>query len=162
MKTQSFTYGLLLPLFIFILSACSNTKHLPANDALYLGATVKVKGEGLSKKKKSDYHRTKYPHQAPAQPQVPGHAYQIMDLQPGRQSQKETSFRGKMKNKTGEPPVLLSDVNLARNTAILQNYLENRGFFRPRPPATPPLKIKGHCHLYCYNRQTVYHRYCSV
>ncbi|MBK9492090.1 MAG: hypothetical protein IPO07_27275 [Haliscomenobacter sp.] len=34
-----------------------------------------------------------------------------------------------LRNKYGEAPVLLSDVNLGLNVEILDNYMENRGFF---------------------------------
>lgn len=40
------------PLLILFLASCSNTKYLPENEALYTGATVKVSGEDLSRKKR--------------------------------------------------------------------------------------------------------------
>ena len=30
----------------------------------------------------------------------------------------------------GEPPVLLSQLDLQKNIQLLQNYLENKGYFR--------------------------------
>jgi outer membrane protein assembly factor BamA len=43
---------------------------------------------------------------------------------------KPKSFFGKFRDKNGEPPVLLSSVDLENNEKILQNYLENKGFFK--------------------------------
>jgi outer membrane protein insertion porin family len=38
---------------IFSLASCSNTKNLPAGDALYTGASVKIKNDIAAKKKKA-------------------------------------------------------------------------------------------------------------
>ncbi len=40
------------------------------------------------------------------------------------------SLFGWLKYKVGEPPVLLSKLNLDYNTKVLQNTLENQGYFR--------------------------------
>jgi outer membrane protein assembly factor BamA len=43
---------------------------------------------------------------------------------------KPKSFFGKLRDKFGEPPVLLSSVDLTRNSKVIQSHLENKGFFR--------------------------------
>lgn len=101
-------------------SACNVTKNVPANDALYTGATVKVESDTLGNKKKAPI-RTRL--QALARPRpnsrilgIPFklHIYNL----------------GGFFKKWGEPPVLLSTLNLENNTKILQNNLENTGYFR--------------------------------
>ncbi|MGZ5133661.1 MAG: BamA/TamA family outer membrane protein, partial [Flavitalea sp.] len=101
-------------------SSCNTTKRIPANDALYLGATIKVQGDSLSKKKKGAI-RTQL--QAVARPRpnkrilgVPLklHLYNM----------------GGIFKKMGEPPVLLSSLNLENNVKIMQNSMENTGYFR--------------------------------
>jgi outer membrane protein assembly factor BamA len=47
----------------------------------------------------------------------------------------DTSKKGffrKFLRKLGEPPVLLSSLNLEKNVQILQNHIENAGYFRGR------------------------------
>ncbi|HVG15609.1 MAG TPA: BamA/TamA family outer membrane protein, partial [Chitinophagaceae bacterium] len=43
---------------------------------------------------------------------------------------KPKSIFGKLRDKMGEPPVLLSSVDLTRNSKVIQSHLENKGFFR--------------------------------
>jgi hypothetical protein len=47
-------------------------------------------------------------------------------------NKKPNSFFGKLRDKWGEPPVLLSQLSLDKNVQILQNHLENKGFFRAK------------------------------
>src|SRR4030095_11349578 len=42
---------------------------------------------------------------------------------------KPKSFFGKIRDKYGEPPVLLSQVDVEKNAQNLQNYLFNKGYF---------------------------------
>lgn len=122
-------YGTVLSL-ISILASCSNTKYLPANEALYTGATVKVTGEDLSRKKRkaltSELSELTRPR---PNKKILGARFKLWVYNIAGNPKSETSFRGKLKNKTGEPPVLLSEVSLSRNMAVLENHLENKGFF---------------------------------
>ena len=43
---------------------------------------------------------------------------------------KPKSFWGKIRDKYGEPPVLLSQVDPQKNAQNLQNHLFNKGYFR--------------------------------
>src|SRR4029079_12866307 len=45
---------------------------------------------------------------------------------------KPNSFFGKIRDRNGEPPVLLSQVDLDQNVVVLQNHLENKGYFRAK------------------------------
>lgn len=114
-----------------MMSSCSNTKHLPDNEALYLGAKVKVKSEdGLSRKKRKALTSELAALTRPRpNRKILGIRFKLWVYNLAGNPKSETSFRGKLKNKTGEPPVLLSSVNLNQNSAILQNFLENKGFF---------------------------------
>ena len=47
-----------------------------------------------------------------------------------RWQSKEKNFHQAAHKNLGEPPVLLSDVNVERNNLVLQNQLENTGYFR--------------------------------
>ncbi len=119
----------LLLLFLFLLS-CNGTKHLPDNETLYKGSkfeVVKVQDsmkldikdakEELASliKKKPNAHIFGYPYKLAV--------YNLM----GEPKGKGLSYW--IKNKLGEPPVLGSGIDINKNVAIIENRLENRGFF---------------------------------
>ncbi len=124
------SYGV-LPVMACWLFSCSNLKYLPAGDALYDGAKVTVKAPGLKPKRRkalaeqmSALTRPK-PNSKILGMRVRLYAYNIAG-----HPKKEKSPRGWLKNKVGEPPVLLSDLDLQRNIQVLKSALENSGFFR--------------------------------
>lgn len=149
LKGSILIYGLLLTGFVMIIVSCSNTRRLPANEALYLGATVKVSGEDLGKKKrnaiKSELSALTRPR---PNKKILGVRFKLWVYNLAGNPKKETSIRGWLKNKVGEPPVLLSDVSLNRNTAILQNYLENKGFFQASATGDTTVKHKKATAIY--------------
>src|SRR5262245_42791181 len=111
----------------FFLIACSNTRKIPAGDALYLGAKVSVKDDSLTYKKRKEL-REDLASLARPRPNSKflGMRIKLFFYNLAGNPKREKSFAGWIKYKLGEPPVLLSDVNLDRNTKLLQNSLENR------------------------------------
>jgi hypothetical protein len=102
-------------------SSCSTTKNIPANDALYMGATIKVEGGALSaKKRKAIKAQLQTLTRPKPNSRVLGLPFKLYFWNMG----------GFFRKKFGEPPVLLSTINLGNNTTILQNNLENAGYFR--------------------------------
>lgn len=101
-------------------TSCSNLKFVPKDDALYLGASVRLQGEELTVRQKKV---------------ISG---DLKGLTRPRPNTKILGARVKLwanhipflRKKFAEPPVLLSSVNLESNAAILTNHLENKGFFR--------------------------------
>lgn len=113
------------------MASCSNTRKLPDGEALYLGATVKVRGEDLSAKKRKAIRKELSALTRPRpNKKILGVRFKLWVYNLAGNPKKETSIRGWLKNKVGEPPVLLSDLSLNKNTAVLENYLENKGFFQ--------------------------------
>ena len=106
-------------LVIVILYSCSATKKVPAGDALYTGATVNIEDSTLSRKKKnalkSDLSSITRPR--PNQ-KILGIPFKLL------------FNNSRLFRRLGEPPVLLSQVNLEYNSKTLQNSLENRGYFQ--------------------------------
>ncbi|HJS54187.1 MAG TPA: BamA/TamA family outer membrane protein, partial [Chitinophagaceae bacterium] len=47
-------------------------------------------------------------------------------------NKKDNSFFGKIRTKNGEPPVLLSQVDLQQNIRVLQSHMENKGYFHAK------------------------------
>lgn len=117
-------------LLLFIASSCSNTKYLQEGEHLYLGASVRLENDSISRKERSSLEdeleslTRPRPNRKLLGMRVRLYAYNIAG-----NPKKEKSFKGKLKYKFGEPPVLLNQVNLDNNVAILNNYLENNGYF---------------------------------
>ena len=121
----------------FLMVACSATKHIPEGDKLYTGARIELKGT-------TELTRLE-------------HKVLKADLQGLTRPKPNTRFLGlpiklnfynffykskKMRDRFGEPPVLLSTVDLAYNAKVLQNHSENNGFFKARVTGDTVVKRK--------------------
>ncbi|GAC1384732.1 MAG: BamA/TamA family outer membrane protein [Ginsengibacter sp.] len=117
-------------IFIVSLFSCNNTKHLPAGDALYTGAKVTVKEADLSRRDKNtlqdDLEKLTRPR---PNSKFLGIPFKLSFYNFGGKPGNRKGLGGFIR-KLGEPPVLLSDFDLDHNTKLLQNYLENKGFFK--------------------------------
>jgi outer membrane protein insertion porin family len=112
-----------------LITSCNNTKYLPKNESLYTGAKINVKAPEL---KKGQRKTIKKELAALTRPRPNA---SIFGLRPklwfwniGGKPKKKFSIKRMIKN-LGEAPVMLSDVNLARNNTVLQNHMENNGYF---------------------------------
>lgn len=122
---------LLLLMSSLIWAGCGTTRHVPANDKLYLGATVNISGPALSVRTKKEL---KEDLQGLTRPKPNSRLFGI-PFKLGIYNLFYKSKKGLFKNlrdKMGEPPVLLSQVDLQSNVKILQNYLENKGYFHAK------------------------------
>lgn len=126
---------------ILIISAgCNVTKKVPANDALYTGATLKLENSKTSSKQnkvlKPDLQSLIRPRPNSRLLGVPFklHIYNMAG--------KKNNFINKFLRKTGEPPVLLSQVNVQKNVQVLTNTLENKGFFHAKSNGDTIVKNK--------------------
>jgi len=119
-------------MIFLVLASCSSTKSLPEGEKLYTGATVKLNGSDISSRQKkvlkSDLQGLTRPKPNTSVLGLPIKLYIYNMLA----KKKPNSFFGKLRDKYGQPPVLLSSVDLEHNTTILQNQLENKGFFRAK------------------------------
>jgi outer membrane protein insertion porin family len=116
---------------VWLFCACSNTKYLPAGESLYIGAKVKVNTTGKTEKKAKTM-RSELAGLTRPRPNksILGLRFKLWVYNIAGHPKKETSLRGKLKYKVGEPPVLLRDVNLDRNIKVLQSNIQNQGFFQ--------------------------------
>lgn len=136
--------------------SCSNTKYLPANEALYTGAKIKIESPQLPKKKKKVLNAELEDLTRP----IPNKS--ILGLRPklwfwniGGTPKKKFSVKRLIKN-MGEPPVLASDVDLEKNSLILQSFLENKGFFRSSVSGDTIIKSKRATAVYSVKTNTQY------
>lgn len=125
-------YGWLMLVCSLMTAACSNTKHLPKGDSLYLGANVTIKDNEGSKSYRKVVRRDL---EAAVRPKpnskVLGIRLKLTVYNWAGDTSKKGFIRKALRN-FGEPPVLASSLDLESNEEMLVNILENRGFFYPR------------------------------
>ncbi len=115
---------------IVFLASCNSTKYVPKGDALYTGATIKVNDSTLSRKEKKRLVTLTATLTRPLpNSRFLGIPFKLsfynMAGNPAR-----TNFIRKFFRKIGQSPVLLSSVDVDYNSKLLQNYLENIGYFQ--------------------------------
>ncbi len=117
-----------LVICVYVLSACSTTKAVPANDHLYKGASVSVEGPDLPSRNKkvlkNDLEGLTRPR--------PNSKFLGIPFKLGIYNMFRNKNKGlfaKIRDKWGEPPVLFSDFDLQKNIDVLDSYLENKGYF---------------------------------
>ena len=124
-----FLYTILIFSLLSVVS-CGPSRYLPDGDSLYTGAEVKITDTVLSRKQKkllrSDLVSLTRPK---PNKKILGFRYKLFFYGIPGTSKKKKSLARWFQRKFGEPPVLLSDVNLDYNTKVLNSTLQNRGFF---------------------------------
>ncbi|OLY93569.1 Surface antigen [Cnuella takakiae] len=113
-----------------LLAACNVTKSVPDGDHLYTGASVELRADSLDKRTKKVLQSDL---QGLTRPKPNGRLLGIpfkLVIYNALRNKKPNSFWGKLRDKQGQPPVLLSAVDLNLNTTNLDAFLENKGFFR--------------------------------
>ncbi len=135
MKTKSVYYFLFL-LMILITWSCSNTRHLPEGELLYVGGKVKVIDTSVSRKERKSMERELKGLLRPKpNSKILGLRPKLFFYNLAGETKKEKGFRYWLRNKVGEPPVLFSQVDLTYTKNLLQNYSENRGYFKAKASA---------------------------
>lgn len=138
-RVQIFLY------FIILITAisCSATKNIPDYDALYWDSKVELKPKNDSVKfnKKNLESELKELLRPKPNARIFGIPYKVL-IYNILDSPKGNGLGYWLKYKVGEPPVLASDVITEKNRAILENRLENNGFFRSSMKADTSIKNK--------------------
>lgn len=127
------------PILVFVLlfaASCSNTKYLADGEMLYIGGDVKIEDKEASKKErkllKSQLEGLLRPKPNSA---IFGLRPKLYIYNLAGQPKKAKGIRHWLRTKVGEPPVLFSRVDLGYNADVLQNYSENKGYFKARASA---------------------------
>src|SRR6201996_8813689 len=122
-------YSYLFILSAVFISACSTTKFLPPGQKLYTGGHVTIKDKTI---KRSDAKALKNELTDLLRPKpntsILGLRYKLWIYDKTR-TNKRRGLRHFINTHLGEPPVLASSVDLVRNGQILQNRLQNEGYF---------------------------------
>lgn len=139
-KSITSPYLFCAAIIILLSAGCNVTKKVPANDALYTGATLKIENSKASKKQnkvlKSDLQALIRPK---PNSRILGIPFKLLIY---NMAGKKNNFINKFLRKTGEPPVLLSRVNVDKNIEVLTNTLENKGFFHAKSTGDTIVKNK--------------------
>ena len=121
---------LLTVVFAILISACSNTKHLPAGERLYKGNKVTIHDHEASKKERkillNDLSGVVRPK---TNTKTLGVRLKLRLYNMAGSTKKKKGIRQWLRNKVGEAPVLASSVHLNVNRDLMVNLLQNRGFF---------------------------------
>lgn len=130
---------------ILLIASCNTTKLAPKGDALYTGATLKVEDSLFSKKeKKRIINQTTGLTRPIPNRKFLGTPFKLILYNLGGDPEKGGFIR-KFFRKIGEPPVLLSSLNLDYNVEVLDSYLENVGYFHADVSGDTTVKReKGH------------------
>lgn len=121
---------LFLMIAIVILVSCNSTKFVPKGDALYTGASIKMNDSTLSRKeKKSLITQTSSLIRPLPNNKFLGIPFKLFFYNLAGDPIKKNFIR-KFFRKIGQPPVLLSSVDVEYNSKLLQAYLENIGYFQ--------------------------------
>lgn len=118
-----------LILFSVFLFSCNPTKHLQEGESLYTGSDIHIEN----------------PHNA-AKEGLESQLQDVIRIQPNRRTfgirwrlglynfagpDPKGKLKQKMRNDWGEAPVVLSDVDRERIEELMENRLQNNGFFHP-------------------------------
>ncbi len=119
----------ILTLACIIISSCSNTKHLPAGETLFIGSKITIKDNEAPKKErkasKTDLAGAVRPR---PNSKTLGMRLKLWVYEFAGVPKKKKGLKPFLR-KNGEPPVLASSVNLETNKVILVNLMQNKGFF---------------------------------
>lgn len=127
-----------LGLALLVASSCGVTKYLPDGKNLYNGSstTVKTENDGNDKTLASELNDLVRPK---PNKKLLGWRYKLWFYYVAGEP-KGKGLRKWVRSTLGEPPVFAEELNLEKNRLILQNRLENRGFFKAVVDADTVLK----------------------
>jgi outer membrane protein assembly factor BamA len=116
-------------LIIVFFSACSTTKYLAPGQKLYTGAQVKITDKAI---KKSEAKALSADLESLLRPQpnstILGLRVKLWFYERYK-TPKKKGLKHYLSTHFGEPPVLISSVDLDKNSSILQNRLQNESYF---------------------------------
>lgn len=123
------THVLFLLFLLLAASACNVTKHLPKGETLYAGSKVKV--TGTEKKKEASALQGELLLLVRPKPNTSllGIRYKLYFYYLGGGDSSKGFIKKFIRNNLGEPPVYASQVNVEKNRAVLENHLQNKGYF---------------------------------
>jgi len=116
-------------LIIVFISACSTTKYLAPGQKLYTGARVKIDDKNIKKSEANDLTDELEGFLRPApNAKILGLRFKLWVYEKTKTNKKK-GLSHYLNTHIGEPPVLITSVDVDKNSSILQNRLQNEGYF---------------------------------
>ncbi len=113
-----------------LVSSCSNTKYLQDGQNLYIKGNVAIENDSLPSRISEPLEESLEGILRPKpNASILGLRPKLYIYNAAGEPKKNKGLRYWLRNKVGEAPVLLDDVNVEYNQLLLRNRLENIGFF---------------------------------
>lgn len=124
-----------------LFSACA-VKNIPSDKKFYDGAEISLKSNGASKEEVKEMALI-VPEKTRPIPnnRLFGLPYKVGFYNLIGEPKTDKGLRATFRNRWGEKPVYVDEGIIKQNTRILENYLEDEGFFRSK--VSGELKVKG-------------------
>ncbi len=133
--------------------SCSSTKNLKPGQNLYVGAEIDINPD--SSYRIDDQKEVKKTLEAKTRPRpnkkILGIRFKLGMYNLAGEPKKPKGIRNWLRNKVGEPPVLLSEVNLTYNNAVLESYLISQGYLQAHVLGDTVVKAKKAKAIYTVN-----------
>ncbi|WP_220628138.1 translocation and assembly module lipoprotein TamL [Confluentibacter sediminis] len=121
---------------VTILIGCSGTRNIPEGDLLYIGHSIEVeKGKESAKIRRKITSELNDLIRPIPNKSIFGMRPSIFFYNLVGEVKKDKGFKHWVKYTLGKEPVLMSDVDLEYNKKVIQNYVENNGFFNAESKA---------------------------
>ncbi len=114
---------------VFLFSACNNTKHLPENEALYVGAKVQFIADHTIEKESEILEEIDEVIKPEPNRKIFGMRPALWIHNQVKEPEKEKGLKFWLKYKLGKPPVVMSDVRPHSVSRLIENRLYNHGYF---------------------------------
>ena len=122
---------LFIGFFCVLITSCSVQRFLPPGEKLYRGATIKVdKNKETTTSAKSLKSKLSLAVTPKPNKFLFGQPYKVWLWYKIGEPESPKSFRGFLRNKIAEPPVLSSRINTKSTAENMQSLMENLGYFR--------------------------------
>jgi outer membrane protein insertion porin family len=135
LKSKITSYILCLLLWWVVLvvgTGCSNTKFLAEGESLFVKPEVHFNNHKAARREEKALKQDMEDAVRPApNKKLLGMRLKLAVYNRVDTPKKEKGLRNWLKYKVGEPPVLMSDVDISYNRKVLVSILENHGFFQP-------------------------------
>ncbi|MFD2247853.1 BamA/TamA family outer membrane protein [Pontibacter ruber] len=121
--------SLLMLALLLMVQGCSSTKSVPEGDALFTGFKVEVKGENDKKQRASITTELSNTVRPKPNASILGLRPKLWIYNAVEPTKKEKGLKHFIKNKLGEAPVLISQVDTNSISGVMGTRLHNRGYF---------------------------------
>ncbi|HWK07577.1 MAG TPA: BamA/TamA family outer membrane protein [Puia sp.] len=123
--------GIALAFGVLFCVSCHESKYLADGQVLYIANKVKIESAALKKSKAKDLRSDLNDLLRPRlNGKILGLRFKLWVYNIAGTPKKEKGFKHWLKTKVGEPPVLASASIQQKNADVLQNRLENKGYFK--------------------------------